>query len=380
MRRSLRRAALLVAFTTAVALPAARAQSGPRGPIIDMHLHAEHVADYGPTPTVCSDNRGIVWNGWDPRTPLDPSTVGACAAALWHAPKTDGDLLRQTITMLERHDIRAVTTGTPEDLAAWVAASPRRIIPAVNFFRPGRDAQGRPLYRDTAELRRLVRDGKVAVFAEITAQYRGMSPADPTLDPYFALAEELDVPVGLHMGEGPPGGPNVPGYEHYRVALGNPLLLEPVLVRHPKLRLYVMHFGSPFVDDMIAMLFSYPQLYVDVSQNDWGFPRAHFLAQLRRLVDAGFGQRILFGSDQMIWPQAIDLSIETIESAGFLTSQQKRDILHDNAVRFLRLDDRRPAPANPGRRGAPHDSVDRRSAVIPQRAPRIAHRGYREEH
>jgi len=33
--------------------------------------------------------------------------------------------------------------------------------------------QGRPLYRDTAELRRLVHEGKVAVFAEIAPQYRG---------------------------------------------------------------------------------------------------------------------------------------------------------------------------------------------------------------
>ena len=30
-----------------------------------------------------------------------------------------------------------------------------------------------------------------------------MSPADPAPEPYFALADELDVPVGLHMGEGP---------------------------------------------------------------------------------------------------------------------------------------------------------------------------------
>jgi predicted TIM-barrel fold metal-dependent hydrolase len=34
-----------------------------------------------------------------------------------------------------------------------------------------------------------------------------MSPADPVLEPYFALAEELDIAIGLHMGEGPPGGP-----------------------------------------------------------------------------------------------------------------------------------------------------------------------------
>jgi uncharacterized protein len=214
------------------------------------------------------------------------------------------------------------------------------------MMRPGRDAQGRPLYRDTAELRRLVREHKVAVFAEISAQYRGLSPDDPALEPYFALAEALDVPVGVHMGEGPPGGPNVEGYSQYRVRLGDPLLLEEVLIRHPKLRLYVMHYGSPYVDHMIALMFSYPQVYVDIAQNDWGFPRRLFHQQLKRLVDAGFGKRILFGSDQMVWPQTIGLAIQTVQSADFLSEAQKRDILHDNAARFLRLDTTRaPLPA-----------------------------------
>lgn len=58
---------------------------------------------------------------------------------------------------------------------------------------------------------------------------------------------------------------------------------------------------------------------------------------LRRLVDAGFGKRIMFGSDQMIWPQAIGNGIDTIEHADFLTTEQKRDILYNNAARFLRL-------------------------------------------
>jgi predicted TIM-barrel fold metal-dependent hydrolase len=58
---------------------------------------------------------------------------------------------------------------------------------------------------------------------------------------------------------------------------------------------------------------------------------------LRRLVDAGFGKRIMFGFDQMIWPQAIGIGIDTIEHADFLTTEQKRDILYNNAARFLRL-------------------------------------------
>jgi predicted TIM-barrel fold metal-dependent hydrolase len=54
-------------------------------------------------------------------------------------------------------------------------------------------------------------------------------------------------------------------------------------------------------------------------------------------VEAGYGDRILFGSDQMIWPGVIEPSIKAIEDAPFLTAAQKRDILYNNAARFLRL-------------------------------------------
>ncbi|MBE7522130.1 MAG: amidohydrolase family protein [Burkholderiales bacterium] len=55
---------------------------------------------------------------------------------------------------------------------------------------------------------------------------------------------------------------------------------------------------------------------------------------------AGFGKRLLFGSDQMYWPEAIGMAVEAIESAPFLTQDEKRDILYNNAVRFLRIKDR----------------------------------------
>jgi predicted TIM-barrel fold metal-dependent hydrolase len=46
---------------------------------------------------------------------------------------------------------------------------------------------------------------------------------------------------------------------------------------------------------------------------------------------------ILFGADQMVWPYAISIAIEAMERAAFLTPEQRRDIFHDNAARFLRL-------------------------------------------
>jgi uncharacterized protein len=89
---------------------------------------------------------------------------------------------------------------------------------------------------------------------------------------------------------------------------------------------------------MLSMLYSHPQLYVDVAGNDWSLPRREFHEHLRRLVNAGFGKRIMFGSDEMVWPQTIKVAIESIETADFLTSEQKRDISYNNAARFMRME------------------------------------------
>lgn len=90
-------------------------------------------------------------------------------------------------------------------------------------------------------------------------------------------------------------------------------------------------------DAMIAMLFAHPQLYVDVGIIDWAYSEKDFYAYLKRLIDAGFERRIMFGSDNMVWPDAIGVAIERIRKAPFLDERQKQLILHDNAARFLRL-------------------------------------------
>ena len=57
----------------------------------------------------------------------------------------------------------------------------------------------------------------------------------------------------------------------------------------------------------------------------------------RRIVEPGFGKRVMFGSDQMVWPETIEVAIQSIEQAALLTPEQKRDIFYNNAARFLKL-------------------------------------------
>ena len=100
-----------------------------------------------------------------------------------------------------------------------------------------------------------------------------------------------------------------------------------------------MHAGYPMIDDLLAVLYTHPQVYVDVGVIAYTQPRPAFYRYLQAIFDAGFGKRVMYGSDNMVWPETIERSIRVIEEAPFLNAQQKRAILYDNAARFLRLNE-----------------------------------------
>ncbi|MEO6073972.1 MAG: amidohydrolase family protein, partial [Burkholderiales bacterium] len=288
------------------------------GPVIDMHVHAMSRTLLAPI-SACSGEQPVGYPAVDPAHPMTSEALEICSRPLQSAT-APAELRDRTLAALRAHKVRrAVVIANLDALADWVARAPEMVIPASI---PG-GGDGPP---DLTTLTRAQAAGKVAIFAELGTQYIGRSADDPQFEPFWALAERLDVPVGIHLGDGMPRGRS-DLRDRYRAALTSPFQLEAVLIRHPKLRIYVMHAASPLIDEMIAMLFRYPSLYVDIAANDWSMPRVRFFGELKRLVDAGFGERILFGSDQTLFPQAIGLAIATINDAPFLTRLQKRDIL-----------------------------------------------------
>jgi predicted TIM-barrel fold metal-dependent hydrolase len=275
-------------------------------PIIDVHLHA-----------FSSDPR------WNARTP-NPVTARPLTAT------NEAAHMAETLAQLKKYNIvKAVLSGDYDAVLRWSEAAPNRFLIGYSFDDIAK--------LDLDFIRREHAAGRLKVIGEVGTQYEGLAPNDPRLEPVFALAEELDIPVAYHIHPGPQGA-IYKGSPLMRQSLNSPLLLEDVLVKHPKLRLYVMHAGYPRIEEMINMLYAYPQLYVDVGVIDWTRSRAEFHEYLRRIVDAGFGDRVMFGSDQMVWTEAIGMAIEGISSAKFLTPKQKRDIFYNNAVRFFRLE------------------------------------------
>jgi predicted TIM-barrel fold metal-dependent hydrolase len=298
-------------------------------PVIDVHVHAMDESFPGMGP-VCPNEAKFLAS--DPDTKEAPFgwDQEECTPKLYPAAK--GAYLKDMVEEMKRLNVTAVVFGDPQSVQKWRDAAPERVIPGTSF-----DQGMTPGARVSSdELRKDFTSGGFKVMGEIGLQYEGLSPSDPSVDKYFALAEELDVPVAIHMGTGGSGRANI-AMPKFRGSMGNPLLLEELLARHPKLRVQVMHAGYPMIDNMLTLLQANSHVYVDVAGLIWSYPLKEVNRYIQRLVDAGFEDRVMFGTDQMEWPKLMAYSISIIQNADYLTPEQKRDILYNNAARFLRL-------------------------------------------
>jgi predicted TIM-barrel fold metal-dependent hydrolase len=295
--------------------------------IIDMHMHAVSVTAFGKSREFCPGDINKTFPGIDPSTEFTQQDLEECPNPLL-PPDSDQALLGQTLHIMEEYNITGVLVGEVETVRHWREAAPGKFMPSLPFVNPDQ--------LNLNEIRRLFSQGDIALIGEVWTHNIGLSPSDSRVDQVWALAEELDIPVGIHTGPGVPGDIYFRKPE-FRSSLVDPLELEEMLIRYPKLRVYVMHAGYPYLDNTIMLLYAHPQVYVDIGVLTWYHPRKEFHRYLRTLVEAGFGERIMFGTDSVVWPDAIPIAIEAIESADFLTGSQKQDIFYDNAARFLRL-------------------------------------------
>ncbi len=165
-------------------------------PILDMHLHAFRAADQGPPPvSICiplslpTTENGASWE----------ATFGAllknppCAHPIV-SPLTDKELMDQTFAIMERRNVIGVASGPLVE--QWHEANADRIIPGLFFdFGPGAPS--------AEEMGSFFEGRRYSVLGEVTMQYQGIEPGDPKFEPYLAMAEDMDIPVGIHIGTGP---------------------------------------------------------------------------------------------------------------------------------------------------------------------------------
>ncbi len=195
---------LLIALALIPAVAPAQSTGRYRGPIIDVHLHAqtrESLAQPAPNPATGQ---------------MSPKTA-------------EEHMTRSLEIMKERNVVLGIVSGSSvAAVEPWDAAAPDRILKGIGVDDPSK-------FMKPEDLDRLFREKRLDAFGEVAAQYAGYSPSDPAFDAYWAVAEKHSVPVGIHTGGGPPRTPYT-CCPKFRLKLGDPLLLEDLLVKYPRLK------------------------------------------------------------------------------------------------------------------------------------------------
>ena len=238
-------------------------------------------------------------------------------------------------TLSRNQVVLAIAGGSPK-YAGEYAEADTRIWAGITFpcsAMVDRDWPCEKEFMSYEELRELYNEKNLRAMGETLFNYYGIPPTDPRLDPYWRLASELQLPVGVHADAGPPNV-NKKERPNYRPDYADPELLRPVLEKYPDLKLYLMHFGDSYSEQAIALMKDFPGVYCDISAISLYQPREVWEPNLRRLYSEGLGDRLMFGSD---FEGTIEENLRVIFNIGWLNEEQKRDIMYFNAARFLRL-------------------------------------------
>jgi uncharacterized protein len=173
-------------------------------------------------------------------------------------------------------------------------------------------------------LERAVRDDGF-IGAHLYPHWFELAPDHARYYPFYAKCVELGVPIQMQVGQSMIYDPSYP-----RRSVGRPITLDAVACDFPELVLVGIHVGIPWTDEMIAMAWKHPNVYIGCDAHSPKYWPASFVQYLNT-----YGQdKVIFGTD---WP-VLDFARTRaeIEALG-LRPESKRKLLRGNANRVYAL-------------------------------------------
>ncbi|MEX2534411.1 MAG: amidohydrolase family protein [Trueperaceae bacterium] len=258
--------------------------------------------------------------------------------------KTDEEILvalERWAGEVDRYGLRLVNfvSGAGNDrLAGLVAKQPEKFTGfAHHALRPGA----------AEELRRAVDELGLR-------GYKLLGPAtdypfeEPSLRPVWEFCAERALPVLIHFGFLGRGGGIV---QHPRMS---PLSLFEVARDFPEIPFIIPHFGAGYWQDLLALCWSLPNIYVDSSGSNQWMRWMPFRLTLEDLFAKAYEtigpDRLLFGSDSSYFPRGFSQrylqdQLRVCYTLNF-PEDEIRLIFGGNAARLLGLENpvKRPLP------------------------------------
>ncbi len=153
----------------------------------------------------------------------------------------------------------------------------------------------------------------------------GLPVNDKRYFPFYAKCVELDVPVVMQIGHSAEAMPS---------EMGRPMLLDDIALFFPELRIVAAHTGWPWVEELIAMSWKHPNIYIGTTAHGPKYWDSKLIAYLNT-KGRGLG-KVLFGTDFPVlnWPTCI----KQIDALG-LKPEAKESLLNGCATKVFKFKD-----------------------------------------
>ncbi|MPZ61896.1 MAG: amidohydrolase family protein [Propionibacteriales bacterium] len=154
-----------------------------------------------------------------------------------------------------------------------------------------------------------------------------MAPDHARYYPIYAKCCELDIPIQMQVG-------HCLRYTDERPlkSVGRPITLDTIACDFPELKIVGIHIGWPWDEEMIAVAYKHPNVYIG---SDAYAPR-HWSPNFVKFIDSWGSDKVLFGTDYpVIDPER---AVQEIEELG-IREDSMRKFMRDNALRLYDLAD-----------------------------------------
>lgn len=149
----------------------------------------------------------------------------------------------------------------------------------------------------------------------------GIPLNDAMFYPFFAKCVELDIPVMIQVGH---------SAEFMPSKMGRPILLDDVALYFPDLRIVAAHTGWPWVEELIALAWKHPNVYIATTAHA---PK-YWDRSLVAFLNSRGKNKVLYGTNFPVLTHADSLA--QIESLG-LKEEAKNKLLWENAERVFKF-------------------------------------------
>jgi len=153
-------------------------------------------------------------------------------------------------------------------------------------------------------------------------------PTGPEALAIYSEAERLDMPLLIHTG--------LTFSNQFSIKYNQPLLLDDIARKHPKLRICLAHMGWPWLWDAAAVAIRNPNVYMDMAGTFAGTPLENIrqiTSQIPpRVIENMLGDKLMFGSD---YPRIEENKMFSAVSTLPVRQETLDAILGENAMTYL---------------------------------------------